>query len=383
MDKSYTTSSCTVSQAGQAPLPSSSLNRFGETNCAYQPQVFYPWRRYFARMLDLAIYGIFADAARGYLFGANLAVQGNLSIIVSAWLSLAIMFVAEPLLLCFFGTTLGKAVFGLHVRSVHGRNLRYAESLARVGSMFWHGMGANIPFYNLYRQCQCYKSCEQGELLPWDADTAYTIADTKRWRIFAFFVVHLLLLLLQLALVLGQLYPPNRGDLTVAQFSENFNYYCSYYGFDANGYTMAQDGSWREAPPASDGSVKVYLFEEDPMPAFTFVCTEAGIIQEIQIAAQAENREFAAPSYQNYQLMGGMAVLGAQSKCPVLPLHQYAKVLEAAPNQSAEFTAAGAFISWDIALEGYIWTDYLGYFYVDDPTQENSYTLAGVIVPVA
>ncbi len=353
------------------------FNRFGERITVCQPQVYRPWRRYFARMLDLAIYGLFVDAVRGYLLGVNLTAQGNLGTIVSAFFSLAVMFAVEPLLLCRFGTTVGKAVFGLRVQSVHGRNLTYGEALARLGGMFWHGMGCNIPFYNLYRQYKCYQSCEQGVPMPWDDDTAYTIADTRTWRTFAFLGAHVALLLLSLALMFGQLYPPNRGDITVAEFSENFNYYCNYYGFDANSHTMAEDGSWRETP--WDGSVTVYLLEESPMPTFTFLCDEAGLIQEIQIAAQTENREFTAPNYQNYQLIGGLAALGAQSKAPVLSFRQYAKVLEAAPNQNAECSADGVSIAWDIALEGYIWSNYLDQFYIEDPEMENSYTLHGVI----
>ncbi len=378
MDEKHDKALDTASRGGQAPLPSSSLNRFGErTDDTYQPQVFHPWRRYFARMLDLSIYGIIVDAVRGYLFGVNLSAQSNLGTIVSAWLALAVMFAIEPLLLARFGTTLGKAMFGLRIQSVQGRNLTYGEALSRVGSMFWRGMGCDIPLYNFYRQYKCYQSCERGEVLPWDDDIAYTIADTRTWRTVAFIGAHLVLILLSLALMQGQLYPPNRGDLTVAEFSENFNYYCNYYSFDANGYTMAEDGSWCETP--WDGSVTVYILEESPMPTFTFLCDEAGIIQEIQMTVQAENREFAAPNYQNYQLMCGLGILNAHSKFPVLTGSQYAKVLTAAPNQSAEFSAAGVSISWDIALEGYIWSNYLDCLYVNDPEIENSYSLTGVI----
>lgn len=115
------------------------------------PQVFYPWRRYLSRSLDLSIYHMFFSVFLALALHVNLTTSSNIGILFDSFMIFFIMLFLEPLLLHLFGTTLGKAIFGLKIETPDGRRLTYGEGLARTWSVLGAGMGYNIPIYNLVR----------------------------------------------------------------------------------------------------------------------------------------------------------------------------------------------------------------------------------------
>lgn len=111
-----------------------------------QPRLHAPWRRFFARAIDLSLYDmtwmvILTDAGLS-------AVAGNRGVsLLNTLLSLLTMLLLEPLLLHTTGTTPGKWLLGLSVRNVNGAKLRYSEAFARMAWLIWRGFGAGIPIY--------------------------------------------------------------------------------------------------------------------------------------------------------------------------------------------------------------------------------------------
>ena len=105
-----------------------------------QPKLHAPWRRFFARMIDLLLYDL---TWMVILTSAGLCAAGNRGVtLLNDFLALLTMLLLELLLLQKTGTTLGKWLLGLSVRNLSGAKLRYSEGLDRTARLIWRGFGA-------------------------------------------------------------------------------------------------------------------------------------------------------------------------------------------------------------------------------------------------
>lgn len=135
-----------------------------------------PWRRYLARELD---------------FGICAAVTAFLPVIsaeLEFLLSLVLMLLAEPAWLAGFGTTPGKAVFGIRVTDPEGRRLHYGAALERTWLVLWEGMLLRVPILCLYALGKSWLRNEEDEPLAWEAGSELTFRDDRRWR-YAVYVI--------------------------------------------------------------------------------------------------------------------------------------------------------------------------------------------------
>ena len=105
------------------------------------------WSRYFARILDLVLEIFVVGAAMAALEVdpfANVRPAGLadfLSGLVVTPLALAI----DAVVLALFGTTPGKALFGIRVRGFEGRKLSFGQAILRNLGMWFFGLGLGIP----------------------------------------------------------------------------------------------------------------------------------------------------------------------------------------------------------------------------------------------
>ncbi len=230
----------------------------------YRNQVFRPWRRYFARMLDYCVYNLIWEIFLGFVLHVNLSDEGFMVEVIGVVVSTAMMLLIEPLLLQRFGTTFGKWVFGLRVEKADGTRLAYADGLRRTWSVVGKGEGYEIPIYSWVRLYKSYKICKAEEVQPWDEGISYTIKDTKRYRVVGCIAVNFIVILIGIVLMQVQQLPPNRGDITLAQFAENYNYFCNYLDVNKGSY-MDKTGQLvdktSEETGSADNSVEDgYLF---------------------------------------------------------------------------------------------------------------------------
>ena len=228
-------------------LPSYAVAAPGEQDRI--PPAGCPWRRYFARSLDLSLYGLIWSMVALWGFRANPAGQIPLPWAMlcnyAAW---ALVFVFEPLLLHFWGTTVGKWIFGLSVRDEDGNKLSISTALYRTWGVFIHGMGGGIPVYDLYRNIQCWRYCEVEEL-SWDLDNSCAIVvrerETKWYRAAGYIVLSVLAVLADKGITLRAELSPHQGELTLAEYVDNCNDYLQYYNYPPY---VAADGSWHDQP---------------------------------------------------------------------------------------------------------------------------------------
>ena len=149
------------------------------------PRLNLPWRRYWARGLDFSLYGT--------LVGHLLYDFLNKEILITIG-TLAAMLILEPLFLSLFGTTPGKAVFGIRVTDTEGARLDYSTALERTWTVMWEGMAMNIPFISWYFQYKSLSYAEDDIALSWEDESELTFQDDKMWRYILLAIAHLVLL---------------------------------------------------------------------------------------------------------------------------------------------------------------------------------------------
>ena len=262
------------------------------------PHPAHPWRRLFARTLDYDLYALPLELLCLLVFRLNPSSSGGkLMSSVCIFIAYLMMLFIEPALLHFFGTTPGKWIFGLRITQTDGTHLSYEDGLQRTWNVIRYGEGFGVPIYTLYRNWKCYKLCITDELCPWDEyppRRLYTIHDTKAWRGIVWFVIVTLLVLINQGARSFSVLPPNRGELTVTQFAENFNYLRDYYDSGPLGaehtYTLGETGEWQYlAPPNGE---YVYVSEvpglRDPVP-FEYFTDENGYLIGLRISNNNED----------------------------------------------------------------------------------------------
>ena len=102
------------------------------------PMVAYPWRRFFARWLDLFVYGLLWTAFGALVLRINLPDIWILRLL-STYLNYLTMLVVEPILLATWGYTPGKWIFGLQVRDRDGGKISWRDAKNRTWLVFAKG----------------------------------------------------------------------------------------------------------------------------------------------------------------------------------------------------------------------------------------------------
>lgn len=211
------------------------------------PTVHSAFRRFFARTFDEFLMRMLL-ASGLCLAGGKLTTVNNFVVSLAAVVLLAFL---EPLFLRLCGTTPGKALLGMRLTGPDGKNMPYTEGLARYFLMMWYGQGFEIPIWSAIQWYRSARRCWDDEPQPWDVEVAY-IAKPFRARYGVGLVLASLLVLTagEAANSWSQT-PPNRGDVTVAEFAENFNWEIEYLELSERSY-LTPEGQWRNRPEVDE-----------------------------------------------------------------------------------------------------------------------------------
>lgn len=242
-------------------------------------------RRLFARLFDRLLAAV--------LLAAALALTGHNPALWNATLFglvvQGLLLFVEPLLIHLFGATPGKALLGLRLSAPGGDRLTYAEAFTRHLLLLWYAYALGIPIWSWVRLYRSARRCVDGEPQPWDVDVAYHETQPFRRRCAAAYLAAAALTLLagEAANAWSQL-PPNRGDLTVAEFAENFNRQAAYMGMDFSGQQLNGEGEWEDLP--YDGTLYLPLSAWGPWENIPFTYTvEEGRLTKLTLAAEVRN----------------------------------------------------------------------------------------------
>ena len=264
------------------------------------PTVSHPWRRFFARSLDLSLCSLLWMAVCLFLFRWHPDNTWPIRLL-NSYVAYGILLVTEPILLCTWGYTPGKWIFGLAVRNPLGQKLTWGKAVDRTWGVFARGEGYGIPFYRLWRKYKCYCQCKDGEPEAWEEDTSYTIRDTRVRRCWGFVAARAALIGLSVFLALQSMLPIHRGPLTPEQYAANVNDMCRI--LDIQAYErMDAEGNWVDAPNSHvinlfGGSTPSHQLTVDEDGHVTGVCIEVEQLGGELVSGSTTQRSLAALAF--------------------------------------------------------------------------------------
>lgn len=272
------------------------------------PRVKAPWRRFFARNFDFFLYTSLLNLVL-ILLGVNISGGGVGLSLLSIVVSLLLMYLLEPLFLAKWGTTPGKAVLGLWVTDLDGGRLTISDARSRTGGVLWKGMGLSIPVYEWVRNFKSYSACEDGKVLDWETDSLLVLKDTKVWRAFALAAAWAVLVLGLSGVKMAMEPPHNTGDITVAEFCENFNDIADYIGLNLD-HTLDPEGNWVETP-REDNVIILWEDVVSSLPALTFR-EEDGVMTGLTYTIEGEQGGVVLAPYGEHMSLALVAFVAAQ-----------------------------------------------------------------------
>lgn len=265
-----------------------------------------PWRRFFARQLDSLLYSLPWLAIRLFvlhsyehydpldlsLYPVSLVLPYLLleSILLTAVPAILTAAVLEPAFLHLLGATPGKWIMGLEVRNRDGNFLTWEQAGARTMGVIFRGEGLYIPLIDLWRNWRSYRTCMDGQVLPWDEGLCYTQKSQKlNWRAPLLAAALALCLCAQSVMIsLSYVLPYPDGLSSPSQLAENYNALCIRRGAGAHGDALVQeDGRW--VLNRDDGWTREELTFWDPGEAPGAAYT-AWLTPDVQVAGKTGTR---------------------------------------------------------------------------------------------
>lgn len=276
--------------------PEDYLNGFEPDVAAKQRDVAepHPWRRYFARGIDLALVGLPVSFVQYVLLHRNYTTVSRWEDIVCALIGWGLLLLLEPLLLARFGTTAGKWCMGITVTRPDGERLSYGEALERTAAVWLYGAGLGISIVELVCNYRSYRRYMNGEELAWESGSIERFDERGTGRMVLLYAASTALsLALTLAMGLSAALPPNRGDLTVAEFAENVNFYRGYFDYGQR-WTLDSSGGWVENEYEYENENVSYFGGGGAPAPFTYT-VEDGVLRAVHWAySETEEMLFSA-----------------------------------------------------------------------------------------
>lgn len=316
------------------------------------PKEFAPWRRLLARVLDMALYGMLITLVAMLGFGLNVNNAGTGWNMLKTVLSVGVLFAVEPLLLKYWGTTVGKWVLGLSVTHEEGGRLTWKQGCDRLIGVCTYGQGWYIPLVDWWRNYASYRTYEKGEPLEWEEESRLMVKPWDSRRVLGYLGIQGVIIGVTALAASTVGVPGGDGNMTVAQFAENYNEMSAYYDV-GTGYTMDAFGVLQKDPVAP-GTVVVDWGVSDVLPVFTYE-EENGYLTSVGFEAVVDT-DMIVMGYVDARILAVLAFAGPQDGGSLLNRDVTDAIERLADSPFAtvdEFTLRGVTIRSEIDYEGY------------------------------
>lgn len=339
-----------------------------------------PWRRYFARTLDYALCLTLWELFLSLVLRVNILSTSFWLNVVNVAMALGLMCVLEAACLHFFGTTPGKALFGLKLTRSDGSHLGFLDALWRTGRAVLLGMGLMIPLAALITLILSYQRCRHQVPQPWTLDDEGWSDPSGGWTPFFEQKGSVLRVLgyvgceiaMVAALVLGSLVaatPWHHGSLTVKEFVSNYNHlltYASAPNFPVE--KLGKDGTWYQTDPSH---FAFHVMGVEP-PSFQFT-EQDGHLTQVSFSIVSAQEAFLYEPPSSYAVRAVHALLGQRELLPGKELSTLdQKLLETVAGERT-WTIDGWDITCQMDFSGYeVYEQYL--FPIDGETQNLTYS---------
>lgn len=280
------------------------------------PQVADLNKRFFARLYDLFIYAFFLSSVMILIFHINVSSFSIFQIFIFMLGVLVFMLFVEPLLLSTTGTTFGKFIYGLKLESSEEEVLSYGEALRRTFEVLKFGIGIFVPYYNLKHYYEEYKYLIEEEKVPWDGLGIYKSKDGIVYQNIGTLLVLTLLFVGWPILKKAQNIPPNRGELTIEEFVENYHHYEDLLGMKNEKYKLNKKGEFVDI---QNKEVLTVSFYHEEKPLFWYELKN-NKIKSITFDISIDNKKLPLINYVNERYVMFLALVGAQKETKRLSL---------------------------------------------------------------
>lgn len=153
--------------------------------------------------------------------------------------------------------------------------------------MLWYGVGFCLPIWSLVQLYRSAKRCVNDEPQPWDEGIAYRERPFLLRNLVATIAALVLFLGVGEAVNSASQLPPNRGELTVAEFAENYNRQASYLGVRSAGW-LDPEGLWHEAQDLPN-VVSISIGDSVPGAEQFHYTVENGRLTAVTLSGGVEN----------------------------------------------------------------------------------------------
>lgn len=341
-----------------------------------------PWRRYFARTLDyalcLTVWELFLCLVpRVNILNAPLWLD-----VLNAAMAMGLMCVLEAVFLHFFGTTPGKALFGLKLTRSDGSHLGFWDALWRTGRAVLLGMGLMIPLVSLVTLILSYQRCSHQVPQPWTLDDEGWSDPSRGWtpffeqrgsalRVAGFVGCYVAIIALTMLGSLVAATPWHRGELTAKEFVSNYNHlltYASAPNFPVE--KLGADGTWYQTDPSN---FAFHVLGVEP-PSFQFTEQDGRLTQvSFSLSSTSLGLLYEFPS--DYAVRALYALLGERELLPDQELVAVTQEMREIFSGERTWTIDGWDITCRMDFSGYeVYEQYL--FPIDGETQNLTYVFS-------
>lgn len=331
------------------------------------PEEIHPWRRFIARTIDYALFGTVLDTILFVILRIR-PLPGDFMQALIAVVTTALFIPVEALMLHHFGTTPGKFTMGIRVEWIGGGNLPLWAAMDRSKQVCIRGEGCSIPLITIWcnfacycrltgraiRRFQRYNDIDPPAEMPWDEQSELIYTDWEGKRIAVLSAVLVLWLLMTSLNIMDMVKPKYRGDLTIAEFAENYNFYYAFWDQDVvtRSERLQSDGKWYTE---SDQHITIYIDGQPEVPEQTFFYnTNNGNITGIHY----ENRWtdiFMLNPVPDRCLIAAITVLMSQNGSGFAELQEFGEQLDDLDfTKDGSYTYEGIELNWNVESENCI-----------------------------
>lgn len=344
------------------------------------PQEIHPWRRFFARTIDLLLFSMLIQFLIFVVFRLRPLPSEFLMTLMG--IGYGFLYVpVEALLLHKWGTTPGKWAMGMHLEWIQGGNLPYWEAIYRSWRVLKYGMAFGIPFvqlgFQMLRYCQLTgtstrrwrkynEHIDPPTEMDWDDDTEIVYGDWEgknRNRVLALAAAYLVLFAVT---VFDCVKPAHRSnDLTIAQFAENYNSTVRLLDPYSTDYErLDPDGNHVELAGGPYVLYRLGIGDGGNRPVYTYD-TDGMYLRSVTYENSWDNVQYMQPLYGFCQNAAITALL-SQPGCGLRELWEFMILWERNLYHSTDgFTYGPIEVEWSMDYQNIYYE--AGTCYYDDP----------------
>lgn len=172
------------------PLPGKKLINLGGIkenllNNEWHTTPVHPWRRYFARILDVMVFGTMTFSIIGMVFYvmapstaddlfSSLEEPGGQIFDMILTTFVATFFSAA--FIGFIGTSIGKWIFGIKVTDQSGKPIGFKKAWDRELKVWFRGLGMGIPLVVLFTTISAYQKLRKNGATSWDEEMGLKVS---------------------------------------------------------------------------------------------------------------------------------------------------------------------------------------------------------------